>query len=134
MSNTSGVWRAHGGVQGGRGVPGLEADAADEIADRIRGGERHFGAVAGKDEAFGEPAGDMRLEAFDGAIDVADGAAGGGFFAEDVPGFEGVAQFEGCAMGGDVADFREAEGEMGFEPGAFEAGSRAMASSSRGAR
>ena len=60
------------------------------------------------------------FEPLDGTVDVAHGAAGGAFFAHDVPGFERAAQFQLHAVVLHRAVERKAELPMRPEPGRIE--------------
>ena len=73
-------------------------------------------AVAENGEAVARSAGDLDLDAFDRGIDVAGRAAAGGFFTEDVPGFQRVAQFDGDAACGDGTDQGKAKFKVRREP------------------
>ena len=86
-------------VQGGGGLPGLEADAGDGGAGGVGGLQRQAALVAGDEVAVGVGGGELGLEALDGAVGVADGAADGAGLAEDVPGLERLAELEVDAVG-----------------------------------
>ena len=111
---------ADGGVETSGGLPGAIADAGDELAVDSGGVEREADAVDGDEVAGIGHAVDEDLEAFDAGIDKSDGSTGAGFFAEDVPGFDGLAKFDGDSALFDGAVERETEFEMGGEPFAFE--------------
>ena len=110
-----------GGVERGGEAAGAVADAGDGLSGLAGGMKRDGAAVAGDDEGrIDGEAGDFDLHAFERGVDAATGAAGAGLFGEDVPGFEGLAELELDALGGDGADFGEAELVVGGEPGVFE--------------
>ena len=93
-----------------------EAHVVDFATAPWRGAEPN----TSDDVALADRAGDEDLHAFDGAVHEANGTAGGAFLAHDVPGLEGVAEFEGEAAVGDVAVDRETELEVRVEPLRFE--------------
>ena len=76
-------------MQAGRRLPRAISDPAHGMGNPA--------AVAEHDEAVAWNARDLDLDAFHRRIDVAGRAAAGGLFTEDVPGFQGVAQFDGDA-------------------------------------
>ena len=107
---------ADGGVQAVGWLPGAVADTGDVFADGAGGMKGDGAAVAGDGVAVADEALGFDLQALEGGVDVADGAAGGAFLAEDMPGFEGGAEFDVDAALVDLADVREAEFEVGEEP------------------
>ncbi len=76
------------------GLPGAIADAGDELAVGAGGMKGEFSAVHGDGVARIDHAADEDLQTLDGGIDEADGSAGRGFLAQDVPGLDRLAEFD----------------------------------------
>jgi hypothetical protein len=68
---------------------------------------------------WGVQSGGFDLQAFDGGVNKASGTAATGFFTEDIPRFEGLADFDVDAGGCEGADERTAKFELSTEPGGF---------------
>jgi hypothetical protein len=79
-------------------------------------GQRQRPAVAGEDVALVVHVAHFHLHALDRGIDIARRAAGADFFAQHVPGLDGLAQFDFDAVVDHGAEAREAEFEEGREP------------------
>src|ERR1700692_5075905 len=94
----------NGWMQPGGRLPGLEADSGNRLAGATRFGHRHPPSVAGDNVAAFDKAGRLDLQPLDGAIDITHGAAGGGFLAENVPGLQGLTQFQRNAAMMDPAE------------------------------
>src|SRR5439155_23045626 len=73
-------------------------------------------AVAGHDVTAFDEAGRLDLQAFDGRVNIAHGAAGGSLFAEHMPGLQRLPQFERDAAMMDAAEHRKAKLELGGVP------------------
>ncbi len=97
-------------------LPGAIAHARHVLAGQAGSMQRQAVAVAGDDVTNVIQPLDLDLQALDRAVDIAHGAAAARFLAQDMPGFEGMAQLELDAALGDATDQREAELEMRREP------------------
>src|SRR4051794_39307883 len=104
---------ADGGVQTLRRLPGAESNASDVFAMNTRGVKREGASVASDEMTGIDHAAHFNLEAVEGGIDVAHGAAGSALFAQDVPGFESLTDFEVDAALGDAAVNRKAKFHVG---------------------
>src|SRR5437868_11995856 len=65
------------------GLPGAEPDAGDTFAVDACAMQRHSPSVHSDGETIVHESACLELEAFEGAVDVTHGAAGGAFLAED---------------------------------------------------
>src|ERR1700679_2710202 len=101
-------------------LPGAVADAGNELPCFPGRMQRHGPAVAKHGEAVVYHARHLDLHPLYRGVHAARGAAAGRFFAEDVPGFEGVTQLQLDAARGDRANERKAKLEVGSEPFAAE--------------
>src|SRR5580704_8467397 len=100
---------ADGGVETSGRLPGAIADTGDELAVDSGWMKGKANSVDGDHVARIGHAVDEDLQAFDAGIDKADGSTGAGLFAEDVPGFDGLAEFDGDAALFDRAVERKSE-------------------------
>src|SRR5260370_10403983 len=110
-----------GGMGGGGWRPRLEADARDVLAGSSGRAQWQAAAVAGEDMARGVEALQFDLQALDRGIHEAGGAAARRLFAQDIPGFERLAQLQPDAAVGDLAVNRKTELALGVEPFRVEA-------------
>ncbi len=106
---------ANGRMEAGGWLPGPVADAAD-----IHPGSRcrlqgDAATVAGEEVALAGHARDFDLKPFHRTVDIARRAAASGFLAQDMPGFESLAQFDLHALTVDPAMDGKAELEMGVK-------------------
>jgi hypothetical protein len=99
----------NGRVQAGRRLPGPVAHPGHMLAHRAGGLQRNGAAIDGQQEAVIRHAGGPYLQALDGGVDKAHGAADGAFLTHHMPGFEGAAQLDLDAAHGELADLRETE-------------------------
>src|SRR5947207_1277853 len=100
---------ADGGVEAFGRMPRPETNASDVFAIGAGGVERDGLSIAEDDVAGICQATNFYLETVERGIDIASGASGAALFTEDVPGFEGLADFEIDAALGYPAVPREAE-------------------------
>src|SRR5947207_8938046 len=107
-------------MQALRRLPGTVANAAHELAVRARRLQGQAAAVTGDGVALRDEALHADLQALDRGIDEARGAAGAGLFAQDVPGLDGLPQFDVDAFIANRAIDRKAEFEVAREPIGFE--------------
>ena len=103
-------------VQGFRRCPGPETHGGDEFALGAGGLEGHGVTVTGDAVSGVNQAGNLDLDALHAAVHITGRAGGGVLLAEDVPGFEGLTDFQFDAPVGDAAADGEAEFQMGGEP------------------
>src|SRR5271170_2273718 len=107
------------------GLPRLVSYAGDRLADGARGRHRQFASVARENMTSGHQALRLDLEAFDGRIDIARGAACGRLLAQHVPGLQRGANFDIDAAALDAAVQRKAEFALRLEPDRIDGVSRA---------
>ena len=106
-----------GGVQRRGWFPGAITNPGDELAVGARGMKRDTTTVAGDDMPLVDHPAHLDLEPLDRRIDVARGAAAGGFFAEYVPRLDRLPQLhDEPAARFDVPQQRETKFVMRREP------------------
>ncbi len=108
-------------VQTRGGLPGAITDTGNELTGFSRGVKGHRAAIAKHGEAGRDHPRHLYLQSLNGRIHTARGASAGGFLAQDIPGFQSMAQFQLDAAHGHRADGRKAKLEVGSEPLAEEA-------------
>ena len=87
----------HHRVHRGCGLPRLETHARHGFA-RTDAGQRHHAAIAQHLIAAGFGRAQLDLQAFGGTVGIAHSPADGPRFAQDVPGFQGLTQFQMDAL------------------------------------
>jgi len=110
---------ADGRMQAVRRLPGAVTEAGDEFAVAAGGVEGNGDTIDGDCVTGVDEALNFDLKALDGGIDAADGAPAAGLFAENIPGFDGLAEFEmdsAGAWGIDGAEHWQTEFEVRGEP------------------
>src|SRR6266571_4916988 len=90
-------------------LPGAVTHSGNGFAIGAGGVQRDAAAIHAERETVADQAADLDLEAFERAIDVTDGRAATGFFAEHVPGLEGGAEFNLNIALDEFTDARKAE-------------------------
>ncbi len=110
----------HRRMKAGGRLPGLVAHPRDRLPRPAGLRHGHPAAVAGDDVTGGVEAFQLHLQAFDGAVDVAHGAADGPGLAHDVPRLQRLADLHRPARDVDRAAEGEAELALRLEPGEFE--------------
>src|SRR5712671_2731185 len=118
IENVEGQRRVHWHrrMQCSRERPRLETDARNVLSGASGRGQWQAAAVAGDDMARRVEALQLDLQALDRGIHEAGRAACGDLLAQDIPGFERLAQLKPDAAIGDLAVNRKTELALGVEP------------------